>query len=47
MESKYYTTWEEYKAQHPELIGIPEEPIAAKVEKYEDMMFNFVITLLT
>lgn len=47
MESKYYTTWEEYLTQHPELLGRPEAPIKAKVEKYEDMMFNFVITLLT
>lgn len=46
MNSKYYTTWEEYKEKHPELEGKPEKVIAAKVEKYEDIMFNFIIGLL-
>lgn len=46
MNSKYYSTWEEYKEKHPELEGKPEQVIAAKIEKYEDIMFNFMIGLL-
>lgn len=46
MNSKYYLTWEEYKELHPELEGKPEELIAAKIQKYEDIMFNFVMSLL-
>ncbi len=46
MKSKYYVTWEEYKEKHPELKGKLEKVIAPKIEKYEDMMFNFIIGLL-
>lgn len=46
MKSKYYSTWEEYLAAHPELADKPKEAIAPKIEKYEDMMFNFIIGLL-
>jgi len=46
MKSKYYTTWEEYREKHSELEGKPEKAIAPKIEKYEDIMFNFVIGLL-
>ncbi|SFG15940.1 hypothetical protein SAMN05660649_00921 [Desulfotomaculum arcticum] len=46
MKSKYYTTWEEYKENHPELEGKPEQAIAPKIQKYEDIMFNFILSLL-
>lgn len=46
MKSKYYATYEEYREKHPELEGKPEALIAAKVEKYEEIMFNFIIGLL-
>lgn len=46
MNTKYYTTWEEYKEKHPELEGKPEAVIAPKIQKYEDIMFQFVISLL-
>lgn len=46
MKSKYYTTWEEYKKNHPELEDKPEAVVAPKIEKYEDVMFNFIIGLL-
>jgi len=45
MNSKYYITWEEYKADHPKLEGKPEQAIAPKIQKYEDIMFNFIIGL--
>lgn len=45
MNSKYYVTWEEYKAAHPELEGKPDQAIAPKIQKYEDIMFNFIISL--
>lgn len=46
MNTKYYTTWEEYKEKHPELDGKPEGVIAPKIQKYEDIMFQFIIGLL-
>lgn len=47
MKSKYLITWEEYKEKHPELAGKPEKVIRPKIEKYDEIMFNFVIGLLT
>lgn len=46
MDSKYYATWEEYLAEHPELEDKPKEAIAPKIQKYEDAMFVFVMDLL-
>lgn len=46
MNSKYYLTWEEYKQQHPELADKPEAVIAPKIQRYEDVIFNFIIGLL-
>lgn len=46
MNSQYYFNWEEYREQHPELEGRPEALIMAKLQKYDDIMFNFVIGLL-
>lgn len=46
MKSKYYTSWEEYRETHPELEGKPVEVIAPKIQKYEDIMFNFIMSLL-
>ncbi|AFM41742.1 hypothetical protein Desaci_2828 [Desulfosporosinus acidiphilus SJ4] len=46
MNSEYYATWEEYLAVHPELEGKPSEAIAAKIEKYEDVLFTFIMDLL-
>ena len=43
--SKYFTTWDQYKANHPELAGRPEHVIAPKIQKYEDALFNFIINL--
>ncbi len=46
MDSKYYTTWEEYLAEHPELEGKPTPVIEPKIQKYEDVMFTFIMDLL-
>lgn len=46
MDSKYYATWEEYLALHPELEGKPTQAIAPKIQKYEDAMFVFIMDLL-
>ncbi|KUO70241.1 MAG: hypothetical protein APF81_09120 [Desulfosporosinus sp. BRH_c37] len=46
MDSKYYATWEEYLAEHPELEGKPEHAISPKIQKYEDAMFVFIMDLL-
>jgi len=44
--SKYYTSWEEYRKQHPELADKPEELVALKIQKYEDDLLNFFLGLL-
>ena len=43
--SKYFSTWEKYKENHPEVARWPEaeDVIASKIQKYEDLMFNFII----
>ena len=46
MRSKYLATWEEYKEKHPELADKPEEVIAPKIEKYENMIFHFILDLV-
>lgn len=46
MESKYLTTWEEYLEKHPELKGKPVHVIAPVIQKYEDVMFSFIMNLL-
>lgn len=46
MITKYYTSWDEYKKNHPELEGKPAEVIEPKIQKYEDIMFSFVMSLL-
>ncbi|WP_347491678.1 hypothetical protein ABDB91_18220 [Desulfoscipio sp. XC116] len=46
MNTKYYKTWEEYKAQHPEIEDKQAGVMAPKMQSYEDMMFEFVIYLL-
>ena len=46
MDSKYYATWEEYLALHPELEGKPTQAIEPKIQKYEDAMFVFIMDLL-
>ncbi|MCR3923382.1 MAG: uroporphyrinogen decarboxylase [Firmicutes bacterium] len=45
IDSKYYTTWEKYKALHPELEGKPEHIIAPKIQHYEEQMIHFLINL--
>ncbi|AKL96688.1 hypothetical protein CACET_c32440 [Clostridium aceticum] len=46
MNTKYYKTWEEYKAAHPELEERLEGVMGPKVQTYEEMMFNFIMALL-
>lgn len=45
LNSKYYTTWDVYKQNHPELYAGIDHVIAPKMKKYEDTMFNFIINL--
>ncbi|NLZ38886.1 MAG: hypothetical protein GX893_04680 [Firmicutes bacterium] len=46
MQTKYYKTWEEYKAQHPEISKREEKAMAARMQGYEEAMFAFVMFLL-
>lgn len=39
--SKYYKTWDEYKAKHPEINPELEPIIAEKLQVYEEMLFMF------
>ncbi len=39
--SKYYKTWDEYKAKHPKIAPELEPIIAEKLQIYEEMLFMF------
>jgi hypothetical protein len=45
VKSKYEFDWEEYKERYPQLLRM-EKVVAPKLERYEEMMFNFIIGLL-
>lgn len=45
MESKYYQTWNEYKAEHPEIDAKQAKVMAAKMQGYEEMLFAFIMYL--
>lgn len=44
--TKYYKTWEEYLAEHPEISEKEAKAMAPKMQSYEDMMLAF-FTYLT
>ncbi len=46
MNTKYYKTWAEYLAEHPELDAKQAAVMAPKLQNYEEMMFSFVMFLL-
>ncbi|HHW40119.1 MAG TPA: hypothetical protein GXX19_03045 [Syntrophomonadaceae bacterium] len=46
MNTKYYKTWDEYKAEHPEIDEKQEKAMARKMQSYEEMMFSFIMFLL-
>lgn len=46
MITKYYKTWEEYKAEHPEIDEKQEKAMAGKMQSYEEMVFSFIMFLL-
>jgi hypothetical protein len=46
IESKYYKTWEQYKAEHPEISEREEKAMAKRMQTYEEMMYGFVMFLL-
>ncbi|MBB6217339.1 hypothetical protein HNQ80_003458 [Anaerosolibacter carboniphilus] len=46
METKYYKTWEQYVAEHPEIDKRLANVMAPKMQSYEEMMFAFVMMLL-
>ena len=43
--TKYFNNWEKYREAHPELEGRPGHVIGPRLQKYENMMFNFIINL--
>ena len=45
METKYYKTWEEYLASHPEIDEKEASVMAPVLQSYEDMMFGFIMFL--
>lgn len=45
MSSRYEFDWEEYKERYPQLERL-EKVVLPKLERYEEMMFNFLIGLL-
>lgn len=46
MDTKYYKTWEEYLAEHPEIDQRLISVIEPKLQGYEELMFSFVMNLL-
>lgn len=46
MNTNYYKTWEQYKAEHPEIEENHEKAMAPKMQSYEEMMFGFIMFLL-
>ncbi|MTI57573.1 uroporphyrinogen decarboxylase family protein [Geosporobacter ferrireducens] len=44
--SKYYQTWDEYKAGHPDINPALEAIIASKLQSYEEMLFMMMFMLL-
>ncbi|NLM45587.1 MAG: hypothetical protein GX200_02130 [Firmicutes bacterium] len=46
IESKYYKTWEQYMAEHPEISEREEKAMSSRMQTYEEMMFGFVMFLL-
>lgn len=46
MNTKYYKTWEEYLAEHPEIDEKQARAMAPKMQGYEEMMFGFIMFLL-
>ncbi|GAW31017.1 hypothetical protein [Carboxydocella sp. JDF658] len=45
MNSKYYKTWEQYLAEHPEIDEKQAQAMAQKMQTYEEMMFAFIMFL--
>lgn len=45
MKSKYYKTWDEYMAEHPEIDEKQEKAMAAKMQGYEEMIRAFIMFL--
>ena len=43
--SKYYTTWPDYKQKNPNLYQGIDNIIGPKIKRYEDIMFAFIINL--
>ncbi len=46
MNTKYYKTWDQYLAQHPEVTDKQAAAMAPKMQGYEEMLFGFVMFLL-
>lgn len=45
MDSKYYKTWDEYMAEHPEIDEKQEKAMVAKMQGYEEAMCAFIMFL--
>ncbi len=41
--SEYYTTWEEYKKEHPEIAD--ENLKTQKIQNYEEEMYKYILNL--
>lgn len=46
MNTKYYKTWDQYLAEHPEIDAKQATAMAPKMQSYEEMMFGFIMFLL-
>jgi hypothetical protein len=46
LKTKYYKTWEQYRAEHPEITENEEQAMAGRMQGYEEAMFAFIMFLL-
>lgn len=46
MDTNYYKTWEQYKAEHEDIDENLEKAMAPRMQQYEEMMFQFIMNLL-
>lgn len=44
--SKYYKSWDEYMAEHPEISPKEAQAMVGRIQGLEEMMFGFVMFLL-
>jgi hypothetical protein len=45
MKTKYYKTWPEYMAKHPDMMEEEAKVAPPRIQMYEEQMFGFIMFL--